>query len=241
MTEINQLLKQPFPLYPGYWKSIPDQGDPFDLKVLNPDYVLSATMTMQSSASAEIPTEYGNFSVKSYPYQIESMPNLALATPDLDVSQPVYVRIHSECMTGDVFGSSKCDCGDQLHFAMNWVQEHGGIIIYMRQEGRGIGLVNKLKAYKLQELGFDTREANLELGFHEDARDYTAAIEILEDMGVRQIKLMTNNPEKIQAFSESSIEVIDRIPVEIQPKRENIGYLKTKKHDMGHLLSSDQL
>lgn len=198
-------------------------------------------MTMESIASAEIPTEYGNFSVRAYPYQLESMPNLALTTPDLDVSRPVYVRIHSECMTGDVFGSSKCDCGDQLHFAMNWVQQHGGIIIYLRQEGRGIGLVNKLKAYKLQELGFDTREANLELGFHEDARDYTAAIEILEDMGVRQIKLMTNNPEKIHAFSESSIQVIDRVPVEIQPKRENLGYLKTKKHDMGHLLSSDQL
>lgn len=198
-------------------------------------------MTMQASVATELPTEYGLFSVRAYPFEIESMPNLALATPDLDVSQPVYVRIHSECMTGDVFGSTKCDCGDQLHFAMEWVQQHGGIIVYLRQEGRGIGLVNKLKAYNLQARGFDTREANLELGFHEDARDYTAAIEILEDMGVNQIKLLTNNPEKVNAFDGTSIKVLDRVPVEIQPKKENIGYLKTKKHDMGHMLSSDQL
>ncbi len=124
---------------------------------------------------------------------------------------------------------------------MKWVQEHGGIIIYLRQEGRGIGLENKLKAYNLQAMGFNTREANLELGFHEDARDYTSAIGILEDMGVKQIRLMTNNPEKIRAFSDSNIEVIDRVPVEIAPKKENIDYLKTKKNDMGHMLNSDQL
>lgn len=198
-------------------------------------------MTMQASVAADLPTEYGLFSVRAYPYEIDSMPNLALATPDLDINRPVYVRIHSECMTGDVFSSAKCDCGEQLHYAMEWVQQHGGIIVYLRQEGRGIGLVNKLKAYNLQAMGFDTREANLELGFHEDARDYTAAIEILEDLGITKIKLLTNNPEKVHAFEGTSIEVIDRVPVEIQPKKENIGYLKTKKHDMGHMLSSDQL
>lgn len=198
-------------------------------------------MTMRPSVSTELPTEYGIFSVRAYPYEIEAMPNLALATPDLDISQPVYVRVHSECMTGDVFGSSKCDCGEQLDFAMKWVQQHGGIIVYLRQEGRGIGLVNKLKAYNLQAEGYDTREANLALGFHEDARDYTAAIEMLEDMGISQIKLLTNNPEKVHAFEGTSIQVVGRVPVEIQPKKENIGYLKTKKHDMGHMLNSDQL
>ncbi len=199
------------------------------------------TMTMPPSVSSELPTKYGTFAVSAYPYEFESLPNLVLATPDLDKSQPVDVRIHSECMTGDVFASSKCDCGEQLDFAMRWVQEHGGLIIYLRQEGRGIGLVNKLKAYNLQARGFDTREANLELGFHEDARDYTPAIHILEDMGIHQIRLLTNNPEKINAFADSSIEVIDRVPVEIAPKKENLAYLKTKKRDMGHLLSSDQL
>jgi 3,4-dihydroxy 2-butanone 4-phosphate synthase/GTP cyclohydrolase II len=198
-------------------------------------------MTMQPGVSTELPTEFGIFSVRAYPYEVESMPNLALATPELDVSQPVYVRIHSECMTGDVFSSTKCDCGEQLKFAMNWVQQHGGVIIYLRQEGRGIGLVNKLKAYNLQAIGYDTREANLELGFHEDSRDYTPAIEILEDLGIRQIKLLTNNPEKLGAFEGTDIQVVDRVPVEIKPKPENIGYLKTKKNDMGHLLSSDQL
>lgn len=198
-------------------------------------------MTMRPTVSTEIPTQFGNFSISAYPSQAESMPNLALFTPGLDVSQPVFVRIHSECMTGDIFGSSKCDCGEQLHYAMHWVQEHGGIIIYLRQEGRGIGLENKLKAYNLQARGFDTREANLELGFHEDERDYAPALGILEDMGVTQIQLLTNNPEKVNAFSDSSIKVLARIPVEIAPKKENIGYLKTKKYDMGHLLNSDQL
>lgn len=192
---------------------------------------------MNPLIESTLPTKYGTFQVIAYKYQVDDLPNLVLHTDRLDVSKPVYVRIHSECMTGDVFGSSKCDCGEQLDYSMKWVQQHGGVIIYLRQEGRGIGLINKLKAYNLQNEGFDTKDANLELGFHEDSREYTPAVEILEDMGINRIRLLTNNPEKISAFADTDIEVVERISIEIAPQSDNLGYLLTKKQRMGHLLN----
>ena len=184
-----------------------------------------------------LPTRYGNFIVKAYNSGIDMFPNLALFTKNYNNKDVVDVRIHSECMTGDVFGSSKCDCGEQLDFSMKWIQRHGGILVYLRQEGRGIGLVNKLMAYNLQNQGHSTKQANIELGFHSDLRSYEEALRILEEMKVKQIRLLTNNPEKIKAFENKEVEMVSRIPIEFEPKPENISYLQTKKLEMGHLLS----
>jgi len=149
----------------------------------------------------------------------------------------VLVRVHSECLTGDLFGSERCDCGDQLHRAMAMVEREGkGIIVYMRQEGRGIGLVNKIKAYALQEQGQDTVEANLALGFKPDLRDYGIGAQILVDLGVRKMKLMTNNPKKIVGLQGYGIEIVKRVPIEIDPNENNFRYMKTKQDKMGHLL-----
>jgi 3,4-dihydroxy 2-butanone 4-phosphate synthase/GTP cyclohydrolase II len=149
----------------------------------------------------------------------------------------VLVRVHSECLTGDLFGSKRCDCGDQLHRAMSMVEKEGkGVIVYMRQEGRGIGLVNKIKAYALQEKGKDTVEANIALGFKEDLRDYGIGAQILADLGVRKMRLLTNNPKKIVGLEGYGIEVIKRVPIEIDPNENNLNYMKTKKKKMGHLL-----
>ena len=186
---------------------------------------------------SKLPTKYGTFYVKAYPSAVEDFPHLVLYTEKMEAQQVIDVRIHSECMTGDVFASTKCDCGDQLDYSMKWVQQNGGMILYLRQEGRGIGLVNKLKAYNLQADGFDTKEANIELGFHEDARDYTLAVSILRDMNIGKIRLLTNNPEKIKAFEQSDIEITERIPIEITPNLDNLDYLRTKKNKMGHMLS----
>ncbi|MFT4848133.1 MAG: 3,4-dihydroxy 2-butanone 4-phosphate synthase/GTP cyclohydrolase II [Sediminicola sp.] len=188
---------------------------------------------------SRLPTKFGEFNVKAYKAKVDEFPNLALYTLNYDIEAVVDVRIHSECMTGDVFGSSKCDCGEQLDYSMKWVQEHEGIIIYLRQEGRGIGLVNKLHAYNLQDKGFDTKQANLELGFHEDSRDYAVAIEILHDLNIKEIRLLTNNPSKINAFDNSGIKIKERIPIETRVNPDNIEYLRTKKDKMGHLLSSN--
>ncbi|MEM6735308.1 MAG: GTP cyclohydrolase II [Bacteroidota bacterium] len=196
---------------------------------------------MNYLVKSQLPTKYGTFLLRAYKYRVDDLPNLVLYTKDLNTDLPIYTRIHSECMTGDVFGSSKCDCGEQLDYSMKWIQKYGGMIIYLRQEGRGIGLINKLHAYNLQEQGLDTKEANLELGFHADARDYTSAIEILKDMKVARIKLLTNNPEKLNAFDETGIEVVERIPIEMTPKSHNLGYLKTKKYSMGHLFSTNKI
>lgn len=166
----------------------------------------------------------------------EAMPIVVMESENTKWDCPVNVRIHSECMTGDLFGSQRCDCGEQLDYAMQYVSRYGGLVIYLRQEGRGIGLINKLKAYNKQDEGLDTLEANLALGFHADDRDYDEAITILEEKGVRQINLLTNNPDKLGAFDDSKIEVIKRVPVIIQPVTENLGYLKTKKEAFGHLL-----
>lgn len=163
-------------------------------------------------------------------------PHLALVHSRTQMSEAVPVRIHSECLTGDLFHSLKCDCGEQLHASLDYIQEHGGILIYLRQEGRGIGLINKLQAYNLQAQGLDTIEANVHLGFKPDQRDFGISVQILEDLHVSVIDLLTNNPEKISAIDESSIQLRSRIPVVIPPLSENEKYMEVKAKIMGHLL-----
>lgn len=185
---------------------------------------------------SRLPTVYGDYRVLAFDSGREELPHLVLAgewTPD----KPVNVRIHSECMTGDVFGSTRCDCGEQLAASLKYIEVHGGMLIYLRQEGRGIGLVNKLKAYNLQDEGMDTIRANHALGFHTDQRDFTIAVEILKFMGVEKICLLTNNPDKLDVFKNSGIEIVERIPLTIEPRPENRHYLLTKKQGLGHLLS----
>jgi len=164
------------------------------------------------------------------------MPHIALVAKDFDPTRPVAVRIHSECMTGDVFGSRRCDCGEQLESSLQIAAERGGVVIYLRQEGRGIGLINKLKAYNLQDLGLNTADANTHLGFDVDARQYDCAIYILQDLGIQQVELITNNPIKVEALRRSPLEVVGRIPIIIPPQSESRLYLQTKQDLMGHLL-----
>jgi len=186
----------------------------------------------------ELPTDWGNFRMIAFKSEIDNyVPHLALVHPNLDTNSIVPVRIHSECITGDLFHSKKCDCGSQLDKAMNYISEQPGILIYLRQEGRGIGIINKLKAYNKQAEGLDTIKANEVLGLKVDSRTYGMAIELLKELGVNRISLLTNNPEKIAAFKESSVELVSRIQLEISPSETNQGYLKTKKESMGHLLS----
>lgn len=185
-----------------------------------------------------MPTKWGNFRMYSYADSIrENMPHLAMVHEDFDPSQPVFIRVHSECLTGDLFGSLRCDCGEQLDEAMKIAARKGGAVIYLRQEGRGIGLINKLKAYTLQDQGLNTIDANVHLGLEVDARRYDIAIDIMMDLGIRQIHLLTNNPQKIEAFESSPIQLISRVPLIIRPSKENLSYLQTKKELMGHLLN----
>jgi 3,4-dihydroxy 2-butanone 4-phosphate synthase/GTP cyclohydrolase II len=164
------------------------------------------------------------------------MPHLALVHENIDFNQPVLIRIHSECITGDLFSSKRCDCGEQLLSAMDKISDEHGILVYLRQEGRGIGIINKLKAYQLQDLGLDTVEANLHLGLSIDARDFTIALSLLSDIGVKKVRLLTNNPDKIEIFNESVIELVERVPLVIVPQEENRDYLMVKKERMGHIL-----
>lgn len=187
-------------------------------------------------ADSGLPTVYGEFEMIAYDSGKEDFPHVVLHNVSLDTDGAINVRVHSECMTGDLFASVRCDCGEQLDTSMQYFQKNGGLLIYLRQEGRGIGLVNKMKAYNLQDEGMDTIKANHALGFHTDERDYSAAIEILKDLGIKKINLLTNNPEKIDAFDGSEVEVSQRIQIEIAPRKENHGYLKTKQKDMGHFM-----
>ncbi len=194
---------------------------------------------MKRQAEALIPTEWGKFSMVAYANHVdEPTPNLALCSDNLQVDQPVLVRIHSECLTGDIFHSLRCDCGPQLLASMGRIAEEGGVLIYLRQEGRGIGLINKLKAYNLQDKGLNTADANTHLGFEVDARQYQDAIEILLDLKINKIKLLTNNPLKLKAFENSGIEMIERVPLLINPNDENRVYLQTKRDLMGHLMDA---
>jgi 3,4-dihydroxy 2-butanone 4-phosphate synthase/GTP cyclohydrolase II len=185
----------------------------------------------------KLPTQYGNFDLHLYQSTIDKKEHLALVKGGIDSNSSVLVRVHSECLTGDVFGSQRCDCGEQLHRAMHMVEKEGaGVILYMRQEGRGIGLVNKIKAYKLQDDGIDTVEANEKLGFKADLRDYGIGAQILVDLGIKKMRLMTNNPKKIVGLEGYGLEVVERIPIEIEPNEINQKYLETKRDKLGHLI-----
>lgn len=166
----------------------------------------------------------------------EPMPQVALVAAGVNTNGPVLVRIHSECMTGDVFGSLKCDCGAQLQSALSQLIQEGGVLLYLRQEGRGIGLINKLRAYRLQEQGYNTLDANTHLGFEADSRQYEAAVTMLLDLGIQQIRLLTNNPEKLAVFDGSPIKLVERVPLIVPAQEESADYLQTKKELMGHLL-----
>ena len=195
---------------------------------------------IKRQAETTLPTRFGTFIMIGYAVQTDQpMPHLALISERTDFTKPIPVRVHSECMTGDVFGSLRCDCGEQLEESLRFAGQHGGVVIYLRQEGRGIGLLNKMKAYNLQDQGMNTAEANLHLGYDIDERDYGLAVTILKDLNIRTILLMTNNPEKIKSLSEAGIVVEKRLPLEIKPQRENYAYLYTKQELMGHLTDID--
>lgn len=191
---------------------------------------------MKRVAEAWIPTKLAKFKMITYADQNQDrMPHIAMVHVDMDPGKAVLVRVHSECMTGDLFHSLRCDCGEQLEKAFEWISEDPGVVIYLRQEGRGIGLINKLEAYNLQDKGVDTVEANEELGFHPDERNYKDAIEILKDLGITKVRLLTNNPEKAKEIENSDITLVERLPIIIDPKEENLRYLQVKKDKMGHL------
>ncbi len=185
---------------------------------------------------AKLPTSSGSYDIYAFDSGRAELPHLALVSQDLELRSVVNVRVHSECITGDVFGSLRCDCGEQLHAAMKHFELFGGILLYLRQEGRGIGIINKLKAYNLQDEGLDTAEANIALGFHADERDYAPAIQILKTLGVSQVRILTNNPEKFEAFENSGIEVVERLALQMEAHKENEFYLDTKKRVFGHWL-----
>jgi 3,4-dihydroxy 2-butanone 4-phosphate synthase / GTP cyclohydrolase II len=206
-------------------------------------YRLREDTLVKREAEARVPTEHaGEFRVVVYSNSVDKLEHLALVKGDIAAAERVLVRVHSECLTGDVFGSSRCDCGLQLHAAMQMIDQEGcGIVLYMRQEGRGIGLVNKLKAYCLQdEEGVDTVEANHRLGFKSDLRDYGIGAQILRDLGVTKMAILTNNPKKIVGLEGYGIEVVERFPLEIAAGKENRGYLLCKRDRMGHLITVDE-
>jgi 3,4-dihydroxy 2-butanone 4-phosphate synthase / GTP cyclohydrolase II len=197
---------------------------------------------VRRAATVALPTKYGDFKAVGYESIIDRAHHVAIVKGDVAGQRDVLVRVHSECLTGDTFGSLRCDCGEQLAEALRRIESEGsGVVLYMRQEGRGIGLINKLKAYALQEQGYDTVEANVELGFAVDLRDYGIGAQILADLGLSTIRIMTNNPKKIVALEGYGLHVTGREPIEVAPREDNVCYLRTKKDKMGHLLVHDDL
>lgn len=211
----------------------------FDLKIISIEDLISYRLEKESIVSRQVevdmPTAHGNFRLIDYHVETNGQEHLALVKGEWRADEPVLVRMHSSCVTGDIFGSCRCDCGEQLQNAMQMIEKEGkGVIVYLNQEGRGIGLLNKLKAYKLQEQGMDTVEANVELGFKADERDYGVGAQILRDLGVRKIRLMTNNPRKRAGLIGYGLEIIENVPIIVPPNPHNAGYLKTKRDKLGH-------
>ncbi|CUS84282.1 3,4-dihydroxy 2-butanone 4-phosphate synthase / GTP cyclohydrolase II [Candidatus Kryptonium thompsonii] len=204
-------------------------------------YRLKREKLIRKITTTKLPTKYGFFELHLYESLTDGKVHVALVKGKVDDGEPVLVRVHSECLTGDVFGSFRCDCGDQLHSSMKMIEQEGrGVLLYMRQEGRGIGLVNKIKAYRLQDEGKDTVEANEMLGFKPDLRDYGIGAQILVDLGIKKMRLLTNNPKKIVGLAGYGLEIVERVPIEIQPNEVNIHYLRTKRDKLGHLILMDE-
>jgi len=231
----------------GTMARVPDLvkiAEKWDLKIVSIkdliSYRLSHETLIRKEVSVKLPTEWGDFEMTAFTELTTGEQHLALTKGEWIESDPLLVRVHSSCVTGDIFGSCRCDCGAQLHKAMEMIEKEGiGCILYMHQEGRGIGLINKLKAYKLQESGMDTVEANISLGFKPDHRDYGIGAQILRDLGIRKMRLMSNNPTKRAGLTGYGLEVVETVPIEIAPNPFNEKYLKTKRDKMGHTLMAD--
>lgn len=231
----------------GTMARVPDLraiADEFDMKLVTIKdliaYRMRTEQLVRRVVSVEMPTKHGRFTLHAYEEVLTGDVHLAMTKGAWTEDEPVLVRVHSQCVTGDIFGSNRCDCGDQLATALRRIEEEGrGVVLYMKQEGRGIGLINKLRAYKLQEEGLDTVEANEALGFDMDHRDYGTGCQILRDLGVRQLRLMTNNPTKRIGLGGYGLEIVERVPIEIAPNEDNERYLLTKRDRMGHLILGD--
>jgi len=220
-------------------------AEKFNLKILTVKdlihYRIKKESLVEKITEINLPTSKGNFKMVLFENKIEKKEHLALVKGEIDPDKPVLVRMHSECLTGDVFHSLRCDCHDQLNRAIAMIEEEGvGVVVYMRQEGRGIGLTNKLRAYNLQDEGKDTAEANEALGFRADLRDYGIGAQILLHLGIRKIKLLTNNPKKVVGLEGYDLEIVERVPIEILPNENNLRYLETKRDKMGHLILNDK-